>query len=84
LLTAKVETPVLVYSFPEEKTFYQFTAVDDTGIGVACVWLSSDVDASDDSFEYLRAISGDNNSPYAGHFIPCGFNTPPLGAVRLW
>ncbi|MDR2536162.1 MAG: hypothetical protein LBD29_09055, partial [Treponema sp.] len=55
LLTAKIETPVLIYRvFTGETRAYLLTAVDNDGTALMNIYVNSLVDDDINSFEYLR------------------------------
>ena len=57
LLTAKLETPVLIYYVPTgTANSYSLTAVDTDGTDLMTVYVSSSVDTDINSFEHLRII----------------------------
>jgi hypothetical protein len=63
LLTAKIETPILVFdAFTGVPNSYFLNAVDTDGISLARVTVSSVRDADEASFELGRSISGPNGS----------------------
>jgi hypothetical protein len=57
LITAKLETPVLIYHVPTGTTnAYSLTAVDTDGTDLMTAYVSSSVDTDINSFEHLRII----------------------------
>jgi hypothetical protein len=70
LLTAKIETPLLLYNVSTGTTnAYLLTAVDTDGTTLINVYVRSAADADIDSFEILR-IKGLVNMPeYSTHYI---------------
>jgi hypothetical protein len=70
LLTAKIETPVLIYHIPTGSTnTYSLIAVDNDGTTLIDSYVRSSVDADIDSFEVVR-ITGIVNVPkYSVHHI---------------
>jgi hypothetical protein len=57
LLTAKLETPVLIYDISTgTMNIYSLTAVDNDGTDLMTVYVSSSVDTAINNFEHIRII----------------------------
>jgi hypothetical protein len=70
LLTAKIETPILLHFVPTGTTSsYLLTAVDTDGTMLMSVWVNSSPDADMDSFELLRAFGLVNMPEHSTHHI---------------
>jgi hypothetical protein len=70
LLTAKIESPLLLYNVSTGTTnAYLLTAVDTDGTTLINVYVRSAVDADIDSFEIFRIKSLVNMPEYSVHYI---------------